>query len=69
MPEIKLSFQHPLNTSVQVGDIAYFANAKADPVVNPIDPTSNLTHDHNQVISEPPHETASQADIIKIEVL
>ena len=66
MPEIKLSFQHPLNTSVQVGDIAYFANAKADPVVNPIDPTSNLTHDHNQVISEPPHETASQADIIKI---
>jgi len=60
MPIIKLSFQHPLNASVQVGDIAYFANASS------VGPASINPHDHNQVISEPPHETAGQADIIKI---
>ena len=60
MPIIKLSFQHPLNASVQVGDIAYFANASS------VGPANINPHDHNQVISEPPHETASQADIIKI---
>ena len=65
MPIIKLSFEHPLNTSVQVGDIAYFANATAAPVAHPTLPGVNLTHDHSQV-SEPPHETASQADIKKI---
>ena len=60
MPIIQLDFQNPLNASVQVGDIAYFANAT---------PLGVGAHAHNPVDPQPPpppHETASRENIIKI---
>jgi len=56
MPIIKLSFPNKLNDSVQVGDIAYFANPTAVG-------TGPLIHGPS---SPPPHETALREDIIKI---
>ena len=57
MPLIQLQFPNPLNTSVQIGDVAYFTN--------PIDvgtPTG-------WAATVTPHKTAEQQDILKIGVI
>lgn len=64
-PVIQLSFNNPLNTSVQLGDIAYFANTTA---------VGGSGLQHAQIPdylndAPPPHETAGQQDIIKIGVI
>jgi len=64
-PVIQLSFNNPLNTSVQLGDIAYFANTIA---------VGGSGLQHAQIPdylndAPPPHETAGQQDIIKIGVI
>ena len=54
MPQIKITFPNPLNTSVQVGDIAYFSN--------PIE--VGVTEQWASTTT--PHLTNEQQDIIKI---
>jgi hypothetical protein len=71
MPIIQLDFGHRLNTSVQMGDIAYFANTTAvgptgDPTVDILDHFSSTGHIHDPQLPVPPHETASKEEIIKI---
>jgi hypothetical protein len=72
MPIIQLDFGHYLNTSVQIGDIAYFANTTAvgptgDPAVDILDHFGSSTgHIHDPQLQVPPHETASKEEIIKI---
>jgi len=81
MPIIQLDFGHRLNTSVQIGDIAYFANTTAvgptgDPAVDILDHFGSSTgHIHDNQLNPPdwspqlpvpPHETASKEEIIKI---
>ena len=56
MPIIQLDFNNPLNTSVQVGDTAYFSNPSAVP--------GSMQHVHG--IQPPPHDTSGQDEIIKI---
>ena len=58
MPLIQLNFPNPLNTSVQVGDTAYFSNPYpiAPPPVSPRDWASTVT----------PHLTNEKEDIKKI---
>jgi hypothetical protein len=62
MPLVQLHFPNPLNTSVQIGDIAYFTNPWDVGGPHPVtgaDPTawaSTMT----------PHKTSEQQDIIKI---
>jgi hypothetical protein len=80
MPIIQLDFGNYLNTSVQIGDIAYFANTIAvgptgDPAVDILDHFSSTGHIHDNQLNPPdwlpqlpvpPHETASKEEIIKI---
>ena len=56
MPIIKIEFTNQINTSVQVGDIAYFSN----PILYG---TTGFTPTLRDVV---PHLTADQSDIIKI---
>ena len=56
MPIIKIEFTNQINTSVQVGDIAYFSN----PILYG---TTGFTPTLHDVV---PHLTADQSDIIKI---
>ena len=56
MPIIQLDFNNPLNTSVQVGDTAYFSNPSPVP--------GNMQHVHG--VQPPPHDTSGQDEIIKI---
>ena len=62
MPLVQLHFPNPLNTSVQIGDVAYFTNPWDVGGPHPVtgaDPTawaSTIT----------PHKTAEQTNIIKI---
>ena len=60
MPIIQLSFGNPLNVSVQIGDVAYFCN--------PHDVGSATTANNmgQWASTVTPHQTASQAQIIKI---
>jgi len=59
MPIIQLSFPNPLNTSVQVGDVAYFSN----PV--PVGSSGNpLGGQWASTVT--PHLTSEQSDIVKI---
>ena len=60
MPLVQLDFPNPLNTSVQIGDIAYFSN--------PIDygtPGNPLSGDQWESTTTP-HLTSDQGDIIMI---
>ena len=57
MPLIQLNFNNPLNTSVQIGDVAYFSNPT--PVGNFQQWTATST----------PHLTNDQQDIVKIGVI
>lgn len=57
MPLIQLNFNNPLNTSVQIGDVAYFSN--------PI-PVGNF---QQWTATSTPHLTNDQQDIIKIGVI
>jgi hypothetical protein len=59
MPIIQLSFPNPLNTSVQIGDVAYFSN----PV--PVGTTGN-PNGGQWASTVTPHLTSDQSDIIKI---
>ena len=59
MPTIKITFPNPLNTSVQIGDIAYFSN--------PIEVGGIGNPSGGQWASTTtPHLTGEQQDIIKI---
>ena len=61
MPDIKLTFPNPLNTSVQVGDTAYFNNPiEVGGTGNPL----NLGEQWASTTT--PHLTGEQQDIIKI---
>ena len=57
MPLIQLQFPNPLNTSVQVGDVAYFTN--------PFD----VGTPQGWAATVTPHKTAEQQDILKIGVI
>ena len=59
MPIINLTFPHRLNVSVQVGDIAYFANT----IENPLEP--NIIW----AAGTTPHWEANQGDIIIIGII
>jgi len=63
MPLIQLDFPNPLNTSVQVGDVAYFSN--------PINygTTGNPLSGDQWASTTTPHLTSNQSDIIKIGVI
>jgi hypothetical protein len=54
MPLVTLTFQHELNVSVQIGDIAYYINT------NPVGPNKEWAS------STTPHHTGPQSGIIKI---
>ena len=60
MPILTITFQNPLNTSVQIGDIGYFSHVQEVGVIgNPISGqqwASTVT----------PHKAAKQNDIIKL---
>ena len=61
MPIVQLNFPNPLNVSVQIGDVAYFAN--------PVNwgTTGNILDPGNQWAgTSTPPATASQSDIIII---
>ena len=60
MPLVQLDFPNPLNTSVQVGDFAYFSN--------PIDygTTGNPLSGDQWASTTTPHLTSDQSDIIMI---
>jgi len=63
MPLIQLDFPNPLNTSVQIGDTAYFSNPiEYGTIGNPLsgDQWASTTT---------PHLTSNQSDIIKIGVI
>ena len=57
MPIVQIEFRNPLNTSVQVGDTAYFINPIPVGVSQNRNPLPNTTT---------PHQTGGQEDIIKI---
>tara|TARA_R110002110_G_scaffold72006_6_gene191963 strand:+ start:3904 stop:4902 length:999 start_codon:yes stop_codon:yes gene_type:complete len=63
MPLVQLDFPNPLNTSVQIGDVAYFSN--------PIDygTTGNPLSGDQWESTTTPHLTSDQGDIIKIGVI
>ncbi len=63
MPLVQLDFPNPLNTSVQIGDTAYFSN--------PIDygTTGNPLSGNQWASTTTPHLTSDQSDIIKIGVI
>ena len=63
MPLVQLDFPNPLNTSVQVGDTAYFSN--------PIEygTTGNPLSGDQWASTTTPHLTSNQSDIIKIGVI
>ena len=63
MPLVQLDFPNPLNTSVQIGDTAYFSN--------PIDygTTGNPLSGNQRASTTTPHLTSDQSDIIKIGVI
>ena len=54
MPLVTLNFNHTLNVSVQVGDIAYYVNT------DPIGPSKVWAE------TTTPHWTADRTDVIKI---
>ena len=56
MPIINLTFPHRLNVSVQVGDIAYYANT----IENPLEPNRTWA------AGTTPHWQADQGDIVII---
>ena len=55
MPNITLNFDHPLNVSVQVGDIAYFIN-----------PTTTTEPPREWATTTTPQKQGPQSGIIKI---
>ena len=63
MPLVQLDFPNPLNTSVQIGDTAYFSN--------PIEygTTGNPLSGDQWASTTTPHLTSNQSDIIKIGVI
>ena len=57
-PQVQLTFLFPLNVSVQIGDVAYFANSTAvGSVGNP------LNNGEQWAATSTPHMTSSQSDI------
>ena len=61
MPIIQISFNNPLNVSVQLGDVAYFSNPiPVGGVGNPVSPGEQWA------ATVTPHLTNDQQDIIKI---
>ena len=62
MPLVQLHFPNPLNTSVQIGDVAYFTNPVEVGGPHPV--TGATTTAWASTIT--PHKTSEQEDIIKI---
>ena len=62
MPLVQLHFPNPLNTSVQIGDVAYFTNPVEVGGPHPV--TGATTAAWASTIT--PHKTSEQEDIIKI---
>ena len=64
MPIIQISFNNPLNVSVQLGDVAYFSNPiPVGGVGNPVSPGLQWA------ATVTPHLTNNQQDIIMIGVI
>jgi len=62
MPLIQLQFPNPLNTSVQIGDVAYFTNPWDVGGPHPVTGATPTAWASTMT----PHKTAEQQDIIKI---
>ena len=62
MPLVQLQFPNPLNTSVQIGDVAYFTNPFELGGPHPV--TGATPTMWSSTIT--PHKTSEQGDIIKI---
>ena len=65
MPNIKIEFTNQINTSVQVGDIAYFSNPTLyGTIETPTTVVGNIVY--RTSLDDVPHLTGDQSDIIKI---
>ena len=63
MPRVRLNFPNVLNTSVQVGDYAYFSNPRA---VGPVREYPGETGLPSSGGTHTPHMTNDQSEIIMI---